>query len=95
MLVDQLSGPFSCTVVPGGKPRQRGGLGLLGGEGDDGDVEFFASSAVILASRNRFLGTVRPDTAPQVIPAGLACLLKRHSLALCHVELASRRAGRD
>jgi hypothetical protein len=42
VFLNKFGDSFGCRVVLSGNQRQHGGLGLLGGQGDDGDVNVFA-----------------------------------------------------
>ena len=42
VFLNEFGGSFGRRVVLGGCQWQRGGLGILGGKGDDGDVDVFA-----------------------------------------------------
>jgi hypothetical protein len=42
VFLDGFGSPFSCRAVLSGNQSQLGGLVVLGGEGDDGDVDVIA-----------------------------------------------------
>jgi hypothetical protein len=42
VFLNEFGSPFGCRVVLSGNQRQRGGLGILGGKGDNGDVDVLA-----------------------------------------------------
>jgi hypothetical protein len=42
VFLDEFGSPFGCRVILSGNQRQRGGLRILGGEGDNGNVDVFA-----------------------------------------------------